>query len=52
MVFTNLAEHKVFDIPAAFIRQNKKPLDLTQGYYVKESEIVKIRFTRYTKEEQ
>lgn len=25
MIFTNLAEHKVFDIPAAFIRANKKP---------------------------
>lgn len=46
MIFTNLAEHKVFDIPAAFIRANKKPIDATQGYYLREAEIVKIRFAK------
>ena len=46
VIFTNLADHKVFDIPAAFIRQNKKPIDSTQGYYLKGSEIVKIRFAK------
>lgn len=46
MIFTNLAEHKVFDIPAAFIRANKKPIDATQGYYLRETEIVKIRFAK------
>lgn len=46
LIFSNLAEHKVFDIPASFIRQNKKPIDGTQGYYLKESEVVKIRFAK------
>ena len=46
MIFTNLAEHKVFDIPAAFIRANKKPIDVSQGYYLRETEIVKIRFAK------
>lgn len=46
MIFSNLADHKVFDVPAAFIRQNKKPIDGTQGYYLKENEIVKIRFAK------
>lgn len=46
VIFTNIADHKVFDVPAAFIRQNKKPIDATQGYYLKENEIVKIRFAK------
>lgn len=46
VIFSNLGDHKVFDIPAAFIRQNKKPIDSTQGYYLKENEIVKIRFLK------
>lgn len=46
MIFTNLAEHKVFDVPAAFIRANKKPIDASQGYYLRETEIVKIRFAK------
>ena len=45
-IFSNLVEHKVFDIPAQFIRQNKKSPDPTQGYYLKESEIVKLRFAK------
>lgn len=45
-IFTDLQEHKVFDIPIPFMRQNKKPLDATQGYFLKESEINKIRFIR------
>lgn len=45
-IFSNLAEHKVFDIPAQFVRQNKKSPDSTQGYYLKESEIVKLRFVK------
>ena len=45
-IFSNLAEHKVFDIPIGFVRQNKKPLDTTEGYYLKESEIHKIRFIK------
>ena len=45
-VFTNLSEHKVFDIPSGFIRQNKKSLESTQGFYVKESEVYKIRFAK------
>ena len=45
-IFSNLSEHKVFDIPMGFIRQNKKPLDITQGYYLHESEIQKIKFVK------
>lgn len=45
-IFTDLQEHKMFDIPIAFTRQNKKPLDSTQGYFIKDSEIHKIRFTK------
>ena len=46
VIFTNPIDHKVFDIPSAFIRQNKKPIDHTQGYYLKENAIVKIRFAK------
>lgn len=46
VIFSNLADHKVFDIPAAFIRQNKKAIDNTQGFYLKENDIVKIRFAK------
>ena len=45
-IFSNLTDHKVFEIPAPFIRQNKKILDATQGYYLKESEILKVRFAK------
>lgn len=45
-IFTDLQEHKVFDVPIAFSRQNKKPLDPTQGYFIKESDIHKIRFVK------
>ena len=48
-IFTNLQEHKVFDIPISFMRQNKKQLEITQGYYLKESEINKIRFVTEVK---
>lgn len=45
-IFTDLQEHKVFDIPIPFIRQNKKALEQTQGYFLQESEIDKIRFVK------
>ena len=45
-IFTDLQDHKVFDIPIAFVRQNKKTIDSTQGYYIKESDIHKIRFAK------
>lgn len=45
-IFTNIGDHKVFDIPIPFIRQNKKPVDLYQGYYIKENEVLKIRFAK------
>lgn len=46
VIFSNAADHKVFDIPMPFIRQNKKPIDATQAYYLKENETVKIRFAK------
>lgn len=45
-ILSNIAEHKTFDIPSAFVRQNKKAIDPTQGYYLNESEIVKIRMIK------
>lgn len=45
-IFTNPAEHKIFDIPVAFARQNKKAIDDTQGYYIKEANVAKIRFAK------
>lgn len=46
LVFTNASEHKILDIPIAFIRQNKKPLDSTQAFYINESEISRIKFAK------
>ena len=46
LVFTNANEHKILDIPIAFMRQNKKPLDTTQAFYINESEISRIRFAK------
>ena len=46
VIFSDLSEHKVFDLPAAFVRQNKEKLDETQGYYLKGNEIVKIKFAK------
>lgn len=46
IILSNIAEHKTFDIPSAFVRQNKKAIDPTQGYYLNESEIVRIKFIK------
>lgn len=43
-IFSNITEHKIFDIPTSFVRQNKKPIDATQGFYIRENDIYKIRF--------
>lgn len=44
IICSNLTSHKLFDIPSQYVRQNKESLDYTQAFYLKESEITKIRF--------
>ena len=46
MIFSNVSEHKVYDIPISFIKQNKRAIDDYQAYYLKEDEIVKVRFNK------
>ena len=43
-IFSGLQEHKIFDIPIPFMRQNKKPLEITEGFFIRENDIDKIRF--------
>lgn len=45
-IFSNITEHKIYDISSKFSRSNKKTIDSTQGFYIKENDVYKIRFAK------
>jgi len=43
LCFEDLASVKVFDVPLSNIRKYKKPIELGDGYYMKDNECVKLK---------
>ncbi len=43
MFFDDMANMKIFDIPLAVMRNYKKPIELGDGYYIKDNEYHKIK---------
>ena len=43
IVFEDMANLKLFDAPLAMTRAFKKPIDLGDGYYIKDNECVKLK---------
>lgn len=43
MYFDNISNLKVFDIPLAITRQFKKPIELGDGYYIRDNEYYKVK---------
>ena len=41
--FDNLASLKIFDVPLAISRQFKKPIELGDGYYMRDNECIKVK---------
>lgn len=47
MFFDDLNSLKLLDLPLAIMREYKKPILLGDGYYIRESECVKIKTVKY-----
>ena len=43
MFFDDMNNMKIFDAPLALMRKFKKPIDLGDGYYIKDNECVKLK---------
>lgn len=43
MYFDDMSNMKIFDVPLALSRNFKKPLELGDGYYIKDNECVKLK---------
>lgn len=43
MYFDDMSNMKVFDVPLAMSRNFKKPIELGDGYYIKDNECVKLK---------
>ena len=41
--FDNLSSLKIFDVPLAISRQFKKPIELGDGYYMRDNECIKVK---------
>lgn len=46
MFFDDMANMKVLDMPLAVIRQFKKPIEIGDGYYIKDNNCMKIKTVR------
>lgn len=46
MFFEDMSNMKIFDPPLAVIRNFKKPIELGDGYYIKDNEFVKLKTAR------
>lgn len=46
MFFDDLANMKVLDMPLAVLRQFKKPIEIGDGYYIKDNNCMKIKTVR------
>ena len=43
MYFDDISNMKIFDVPLAMSRNYKKPIELGDGYYIKDNECVKLK---------
>lgn len=43
MYFDDMSNMKIFDVPLAMARNFKKPIELGDGYYIKDNECVKLK---------
>ena len=43
MYFDDMSNMKIFDVPLAMSRNFKKPIELGDGYYIKDNECVKLK---------
>ncbi len=43
MYFDDVANMKIFDLPLSVMRKFKKPIEMGDGYYIKENECVKVK---------
>ena len=47
MYFDDMGNMKIFDVPLAMSRNFKKPIELGDGYYIKDNECVKLKTSIY-----
>ncbi len=43
MYFDDISNMKIFDVPLAMMRNYKKPIELGDGYYIKDNECMKLK---------
>lgn len=43
MYFDDMGNMKIFDVPLAMSRNFKKPIELGDGYYIKDNECIKLK---------
>lgn len=48
MIFEDLDNFKIFDIPLSASRNYKKPIEVGDGYYIKENDIKKLKTTLFS----
>ena len=49
MYFDDVANMKIFDFPLSVMRTFKKPIEMGDGYYIKENECVKVKTAKAVK---
>ena len=49
MYFDDVANMKIFDFPLSVMRNFKKPIEMGDGYYIKENECVKVKTAKAVK---
>lgn len=43
LYFDDMSNMKIFDVPLAMMRNHKKPIELGDGYYIKDNECMKLK---------
>ena len=43
MYFDDISNMKIFDVPLAMSRNFKKPIELGDGYYIRDNDCVKLK---------
>lgn len=51
IIFEDLDNFKIFDIPLSTTRSYKKPIEIGDGYYVKENDLKKVKTTLFSEKE-
>ena len=49
MYFDDISNMKIFDVPLAISRKFKKPIEIGDGYYIKDNECVKLKTALWTR---